>query len=102
MSEEIVGVECLRCENNIEIPKYINTNSYDGDLRCPECKSLLYVKYEGNILKKRKLTDKGSYEDYKKAMMDVLHERAKIVEKEEERIEIDFLEGKFREQDKDK
>ena len=95
VSEEMVSIECTRCEKNIEIPKYIDTNSYDGDLLCKECKSLLYIKYEGNILKKRKLTDKGSYEDYKKALMDILHERAKLVEKEAKRIQKDFNEGKL-------
>lgn len=48
----MVEIECLACGKAIEIPKFIDTNNYDGQVACPECASLLYVKLVGAKVRK--------------------------------------------------
>jgi len=40
----MVEIECLACGKPLEIPKYIDTEKYDGEMVCQECESLLHVK----------------------------------------------------------
>jgi uncharacterized Zn finger protein (UPF0148 family) len=39
-----VEISCLICGKNIEIPEFIDTNNYDGQIGCPNCKSLLRMR----------------------------------------------------------
>ena len=48
----MVEIECLVCGKTIEIPKFIDTNNYDGQIACPACKSLLQVKLVGAKVRK--------------------------------------------------
>jgi DNA-directed RNA polymerase subunit RPC12/RpoP len=48
----MVEIECLVCGKAIEIPKFIDTNNYDGQVTCPECASLLHVKLVGAKVRK--------------------------------------------------
>jgi hypothetical protein len=45
-------IECLACGKTIKIPEFIDTNHYDGQLTCSECKSLLHVKLAGGKVRK--------------------------------------------------
>ena len=40
----MVRILCLVCGKPIKIPQYIDTERYDGQVVCQECKSLLHVK----------------------------------------------------------
>ena len=48
-------IECLMCENWVEIPKFVNMGNYDGQIVCKQCKALLSVKFVGSELRKYKL-----------------------------------------------
>ena len=40
------------CGKGIEIPEFVDTDNYDGQIACPECKSLLQVKLVGSKVRK--------------------------------------------------
>ena len=61
----MIEIECLVCEKSIK-PRQLNdsenydTDHYDGQIPCPECKSLLYVKLlKGKVQKYKILEDKS-------------------------------------------
>ncbi len=56
----MVEIECLVCGKTIEIPKFIDTNNYDGQIACSECKSLLQVKLVGAKVRKYMVVEKKS------------------------------------------
>ncbi len=45
-------INCLVCGRTIEIPEFIDTSNYDGQINCPECKALLHVYLVGAKLRK--------------------------------------------------
>ncbi len=45
-------INCLVCGKDIEIPEFIDTNSYDGQINCPSCQTLLHIKLVGAKLRK--------------------------------------------------
>ena len=53
----MVEIECLACGKTIRIPSYIDTEKYDGEVRCPnpKCKAFLHVKLVKGKLQKRKI-----------------------------------------------
>lgn len=51
-------ISCLVCGKPFMIPDFIDTDSYDGQLTCPECKSLLHVKLGKGKVKKYELVEK--------------------------------------------
>ena len=40
----MVEIECLACGKTVKLPQFIDTDNYDGQVPCQECKSLLHVK----------------------------------------------------------
>ena len=56
----MVEINCLVCGKIIKIPEFIDTNNYDGQVTCPECKSLLYVKLAGAKVRKYMVVEKKS------------------------------------------
>jgi DNA-directed RNA polymerase subunit RPC12/RpoP len=42
--DKMVEIECLACGKPVKMPQYIDTEKYDGQVVCQECKSLLHVK----------------------------------------------------------
>ena len=55
-------ISCLICGKNIEIPQFIDTNNYDGQISCPECKSLLRMRLVGAKLRKYEVVERGTVE----------------------------------------
>ena len=55
----MVEIECLLCEKPIELPPYIDTEDYDGEVVCQECKSLLYIKLGKSKLLKYRIKQRG-------------------------------------------
>ncbi len=53
-------ISCLICGKNIKIPQFIDTNNYDGQLSCPECKSLLHIKLVGGKARKYEVVERGT------------------------------------------
>ncbi len=60
----MVEIQCLACEKAIK-PRQLNdtenydTESYDGQIICQECKSLLYVKMiKGNVQKNKIIVER--------------------------------------------
>lgn len=53
-------INCLICGKNIEIPQFIDTNNYDGQLSCPECKSLLRMRLVGAKVRKYEVVERGT------------------------------------------
>jgi hypothetical protein len=51
-------IDCLACGKTIRIPDFIDTNNYDGQLTCAECKSLLRVKLGGDKVRKYELVER--------------------------------------------
>lgn len=55
----MVEIECLVCGKTIEIPEFIDTDNYDGQVACRECASLLHVKLVGSKVRKYEVVEKG-------------------------------------------
>ena len=53
-------ISCLICGKNIEIPQFIDTNNYDGQINCPACKSLLHMKLVGAKARKYEVVERGT------------------------------------------
>ena len=53
-------ISCLICGKNIEIPQFIDTNNYDGQINCPECKSLLHIRLVGGKARKYEVVERGT------------------------------------------
>jgi uncharacterized Zn finger protein (UPF0148 family) len=53
-------ISCLVCGQRIEIPEFIDTENYDGQLSCPSCKSLLHIKLFKAKLRKYEVVEKGT------------------------------------------
>ena len=53
-------INCLVCGKSIAIPQFIDTNNYDGQIACPECKSLLQVKLVGSKVRKYMVAERKS------------------------------------------
>jgi DNA-directed RNA polymerase subunit RPC12/RpoP len=56
----MVEINCLVCGKAIEIPEFIDTNNYDGQIACPGCKSLLQVKLVGGKVRKYTVAERKS------------------------------------------
>ena len=53
-------ISCLICSKVIEIPEFIDTNNYDGQINCPECKSLLRIRLVGAKARKYEVVERGT------------------------------------------
>jgi hypothetical protein len=51
-------IECLACGKPIRIPDFIDTNNYDGQVTCQECKSLLHIKLGGGKVRKYEVVER--------------------------------------------
>ncbi len=51
-------IGCLACDKTLEIPQFIDTDNYDGQLVCSECKALLHVKFVKGGLRKYKIVER--------------------------------------------
>ena len=54
----MVEIECLACGKPLKIPQYIDTEKYDGEMVCQECKALLHVKLVKGQVQKYKIVEK--------------------------------------------
>ena len=77
----MVELECLACEKAIK-PQQLNdtdnydTENYDGQVVCQECKSLLYVKLvKGKVQKSKIVENKTKGFDFTKLVMDSVEKR---------------------------
>jgi hypothetical protein len=55
-----VEINCLVCDKTIEIPPFIDTENYDGQISCPACKSLLHIKLLAAKLRKYEVVERGA------------------------------------------
>jgi DNA-directed RNA polymerase subunit RPC12/RpoP len=53
-----VEISCLICGQAIEIPQFIDTDNYDGQIRCPACKSLLRMRLVRAKLRKYEVVER--------------------------------------------
>ena len=56
----MVEIECLTCRKIIKMQQYIDTEKYDGQVVCEECKSTLYIKLAKGKVQKYKIVEKQS------------------------------------------
>ncbi len=54
----MVEIECLACGKAVELPQFVDTDNYDGQVVCQECKSLLHVKLAKGKVQKYKIVEK--------------------------------------------
>jgi DNA-directed RNA polymerase subunit RPC12/RpoP len=54
----MLEIECLVCGKTIEIPEFIDTDNYDGQIACRECASLLHVKLVGSKVRKYEVVER--------------------------------------------
>ena len=48
----MVEIQCLACDKTLKLPQFVNTDNYDGQVVCPECKALLHIKLvKGKVLR---------------------------------------------------
>ncbi len=83
-------IECHVCGKNFNLPQCIDTDNYDGEVVCTECKALLHIKLIKGKCQKRKIVkvDKRKIEftaeDYEMAarlLAKVTEEDRKLIEK---------------------
>jgi hypothetical protein len=55
-----MDIDCLACGKTIPIPDFIDTNNYDGQITCQECKSLMHIRLGGGKVRKYELVEKKS------------------------------------------
>ena len=53
----MVNIDCFACGKTVKIPKFIDTDNYDGQLVCQECKSILHVKLTKGKVQKYKIVE---------------------------------------------
>ena len=41
-------IECLNCQEVLDIPKFVDIKSYDGEIVCKKCRARLAVKFVGS------------------------------------------------------
>lgn len=74
----MVDIECLVCGKDINIPKYIDTDDYDGQVVCQECTSLLHVKLvKGQVQKYKVVEDKSKAFNFTKLIMELKEKQNK-------------------------
>jgi len=56
----MIKINCLVCGKAIEIPDFIDTNNYDGQINCPACKSLLRIRLVGAKARKYEVVERGT------------------------------------------
>jgi len=56
----MVNIECLVCGEIVKIPKFIDTDNYDGQVVCQNCTSLLHIKLVESKVKKYRLVKKNT------------------------------------------
>ncbi|MFC1911680.1 hypothetical protein ACFLXG_00775 [Chloroflexota bacterium] len=44
----MLEIECLHCYEILSIPKWVNTDNYDGEIICKKCGSRLAIKFAGS------------------------------------------------------
>ena len=54
----MIEIQCLACDKTLELPQFINTDNYDGQLVCSKCKALLHVKFVKDELVKYKIVER--------------------------------------------
>jgi len=54
----MVEIQCLACDKTLELPQFVDTDNYDGQLVCPQCKTLLYVKLVKSKVLKYKIVER--------------------------------------------
>lgn len=74
----MLKIECLVCDKALVLPKFVNINKYDGQIKCKKCKSLLYVKFLKGELQKYKIVEKAKPKP-KDIKIIVENERAKYL-----------------------
>jgi hypothetical protein len=55
-----MDINCLACGKTIPIPDFIDTNNYDGQITCQECKSLMHIRLGGGKVRKYEMVEKKS------------------------------------------
>jgi DNA-directed RNA polymerase subunit RPC12/RpoP len=51
-------IECLVCGEKVQIPQFVDTNNYDGQVVCKNCTSLLHVKLVQSKVRQYKVVEK--------------------------------------------
>jgi DNA-directed RNA polymerase subunit RPC12/RpoP len=73
---KVVEIECLACSKTIKPPNFIDTDNYDGQLVCQECKSILHVKFvKGKVQKYKVVENKTKGFDFTDLAMKIEKER---------------------------
>ena len=71
----MVEIECLACGKAVKLPQFIDTDNYDGQVVCQECKSLLHAKLVKGKIQKYKIVE-NKFKDFNFTRL--------IIEKQEE------------------
>jgi hypothetical protein len=72
----MVKIQCLACDKTLVLPQFVNTNNYDGQVVCQECKSLLYLKLvEEELLKYKIVENKAKGFDFTELALRLQEER---------------------------
>ncbi len=54
----MADIECLACGKTVKLPQFIDSDDYDGQIVCQECKALLHVKLIKGKLRKYKIVER--------------------------------------------
>jgi len=54
----MVEIQCLACDKTLKLPQFVNTDNYDGQVVCPECKALLHIKLVKSKVLKYKIVER--------------------------------------------
>jgi DNA-directed RNA polymerase subunit RPC12/RpoP len=73
-----VKIDCYACGKVVKIPQFIDTDEYDGQIVCQECKSLLHVKLaEGKVQKYKVVENKSKEFNFTKVLLDLAEKKNK-------------------------
>ena len=61
-------IDCLACDKKLVIPEWLNTDDYDGGLKCKKCKAYLEIKFNNGKLLKYRIVKQNDSIDYKKML----------------------------------
>jgi len=74
----MVEIKCLACDKTLELPRFIDTDNYDGQVVCQECKSLLHVRLvHGKVQKYKIVENKSEGFNFTKLALDMKRKRDK-------------------------
>ncbi len=70
----MVEIQCLACDKTLKLPQFVNTDNYDGQVVCSDCKALLHIKLVKGKVLKYKIVERLRQGETRKVIFEVVHD----------------------------